>query len=166
MNPIQIPQEKVAFLREHSTLLDTLADITPNEDLILQREDFPVLTDEQWTILGRLVKSFNMADDASIVSLAEQLNSIFVVSEYAERNELTVTAIYEIAKAMYEFIGDENGNLDQLPEIFHMGGHINNIGVLSHRLGGVSAENFKQMGDYLGLSGGRRKRKTRKVRKH
>jgi hypothetical protein len=162
---IQIPVEKLDFLRRHSTLIDSLADITPNQDLLLKREDFPVLTDDQWRIFSHLVQSFTLENGESQESLAQQLNSIFIVSEYAERHNLSVSAIYEICRAMYEFIGDENGEVNQLEEIYNLGPHIHNLGLLSHRLGMVSGDNFKEMGDYLGLHGGARKRKIRKTRK-
>jgi hypothetical protein len=161
---ITIPPDTLALLRQHANLIENLAeDVPAGQPLVLERDVFPILTDEHWALLSRLVDRIQESDPEERHRIAQELHSIFVVSEYAERHHLTVDAIYNIAVALYTFIGGENGDLDQIEDIFNLGTHINNLGVLSHRLGGVSSDDFKEMGDYLGFHGGRR-RKTRKNR--
>ncbi len=164
---ITIPPDTLALLRQHANLIENLAeDIPAGEPLVLERDTFPILTDTQWNVLRRLINRMRDGTPEERAQIENELHSIFVVSEYAERHHITVDAIYNIAVAMYEFIGGEDGDLAQLPEIFHMGQHINNLGVLSQRVGGVTTDDLKSMGDYLGFHGGRRKaRKTRKQKK-
>ena len=158
---IIIEPENLDVLRQHSEVINTLAELTePGQNIVLNRRDFPVLTDSQWHGLENLIHRIPEFDAELGNFFARQANSVLLVSRFAENEDVSVEALLKFARAANDlFRAGYQGSLD---DVVIMGQHLNRVQGFSDMFD-IQPKDIKPLGDYLGLRGGKR-RKTRKNR--